>query len=114
VGGAITREAGAQTRVGSLAPGTLPSVKRYVPQLVHCLRDEDIIFVRQRAILALLVSLEEPELVPYVEQVSLHLRRRLTTEVTHQNFPCLVSLRPYNEARRILPRPLRDSLSSYF
>ena len=60
-----------------------------VPQLVHCLRDEDIIFVRQRAILALLVSLEEPELVPYVEQVSLHLRRRLT-EVTHQNFPCLV------------------------
>jgi hypothetical protein len=46
----------------------LPSIKRYVPQLVHCLRDEDAI-VRQRAISALLVSLEVPELVPYVEQV---------------------------------------------
>ena len=50
---------------------TLPSIKRYVPQLVHCLRDEDAI-VRQRTISALLVSLEVPELVPYVEQVSLH------------------------------------------
>ena len=61
------------TRVTTLettleATHMLPSIKRYVPQLVHCLRDEDAI-VRQRAISALLVSLEVPELVPYVEQV---------------------------------------------
>ena len=60
-----------ETKLETTLETTLPSIKRYVPQLVHCLRDEDAI-VRQRAISALLVSLEVPELVPYVEQVSLH------------------------------------------
>jgi HEAT repeat protein len=61
-----TRETTLETTLE--ATHMLPSIKRYVPQLVHCLRDEDAI-VRQRAISALLVSLEVPELVPYVEQV---------------------------------------------
>ena len=61
-----TREATLETTLE--ATHMLPSIRRYVPQLVHCLRDEDAI-VRQRAISALLVSLEVPELVPYVEQV---------------------------------------------
>ena len=61
-----TRETTLETTLE--ATRVLPSIKRYVPQLVHCLRDEDAI-VRQRAISALLVSLEVPELVPYVEQV---------------------------------------------
>ena len=65
-----TREATLETTLEATLETThmLPSIKRYVPQLVHCLRDEDAI-VRQRAISALLVSLEVPELVPYVEQV---------------------------------------------
>jgi len=65
-----TREATLETTREATLETThmLPSIKRYVPQLVHCLRDEDAI-VRQRAISALLVSLEVPELVPYVEQV---------------------------------------------
>ena len=65
-----TREAMRETTRETTLETThmLPSIKRYVPQLVHCLRDEDAI-VRQRAISALLVSLEVPELVPYVEQV---------------------------------------------
>jgi HEAT repeat protein len=65
-----TREATLETTLEATLETThmLPSIKRYVPQLVHCLRDEDAI-VRQRAISALLVSLEVPELVPYVEQI---------------------------------------------
>ncbi|KOO24567.1 pbs lyase heat-like repeat protein [Chrysochromulina tobinii] len=50
------REATLETTLEATLETThmLPSIKRYVPQLVHCLRDEDAI-VRQRAISALLI-----------------------------------------------------------